>query len=115
MNELVKILSGSKHEILLNRVDPCVDYLKERLALNCVHVYFTSTQTELGIRLDTANCDYSKADMSNGLGTLYLQGAITLNYDQVRCFLEVDLQTMRGYGCLAEISDSDYQRIISIS
>ena len=115
MNELVKLLSSTKHEILLNRVDPCVEYLKERLALNCVHVYFSSTQTELGIRLDTANCDYSKADMLNGLGTLYLQGAITLNYDKVKCLVEVDLQTMRGYGYLTEISDFEYQRIININ
>lgn len=115
MNELVKLLSSTRHEILLNRVDPSVDYLKERITLNCVHVYFTGTQTELGIRLDKANCDFSKADMSNGLGTLYLQGVITLNYDKVRCLLDVDLKTMRGYGRLTDIDDIEYQKIIDVN
>lgn len=112
MDELVKLLSNGKHEILLNRADPCIEYLRERLTLNCVHVYFLNTKTELGIRLDAENCDYSKADMSKGLGIISFQGAITLNYNKVRCLVEVDLESMKGYGYLAEISDADYQKIV---
>ncbi len=116
MNELVKRLSQKEFIIQVNRPEKSVKSLSERIELNYVHVLFEETGTEIGIRLDNTKCDYSLADFENATGKIYLEGVVTLNYDNVKCMATINLATMKGKGRLKLIKDeSEYQNIIDSS
>jgi len=44
--------------------------------------------------------DLSAADFDNGIGTVHVEGNLTLNGDPVRCIAIIDLVTLRGTGRL---------------
>lgn len=112
MNELVKRLT-KKQPVQANRPDKSVAGLRERIDLNYVHVLFTKTGTELGMYLDRDKCEWKPEDLEKGTGKIHLEGALTLNYDKVRCVTDIDLSTMAGTGCLSLIeSDQEYNRIV---
>ena len=96
MNELVKKLSEKKHPVQANRPDKSVKALQERIDLNYVHILFEQTGTEIGIKLDRDNCDFSKANFEKGTGKVHFEGAVTLNFDKVRCIVDISLKTMKG-------------------
>ncbi len=113
MNELVKRLSEKEHAIQANRPDKSVEALQKRIDLNYIHILFEETGTEIGIRLDKERCDFSKANFEKGTGKIHLEGALTLNYDKVRCTADINLKTMKGKGRLQLIeNDAEYIRII---
>jgi hypothetical protein len=68
-----------------------------------VHIKFTATKggTELGVRLDTAACDFSQTDFDTQTGSVHLESDLTLDYVKVRCIAEIDLTTLSGQGHLA--------------
>ena len=76
--------------------------IKERIANGFIHVKFTETKggTELGINVDKSNTNIDKVDFDNGEGELHLEGTTTLNYNKVRCIVDVKLKTMTGKGYL---------------
>jgi hypothetical protein len=84
-----------------------VQALKEAIDRGYVHVKFTGTRggTELGVRLDTAACDVSRADFANQAGTIHLEGGLTLDYVKVRCIAEIDLTTLAGQGHLKIVEE----------
>lgn len=113
MNDLVKRLSEKEHPIQANRPDTTGEALKERIDLNYVHILFEETGTEIGIKLDRSKCDLSKADFVGSNGDIRLEGALTLNYEKVRCIAEFSLKTMKGKGKLQPIeNEEEYRRII---
>ena len=113
MNDLVKRLSEKVHAVQANRPDTSAKSLKERIDLNYVHILFQETGTEIGMQLDTEKCELASADFTNGTGKIHLEGALTLNYDKVRCVADINLDTMHGTGYLKLIeSDSEYSKII---
>lgn len=113
MNDLVKRLSEREHPVRANRPDTSADALKERIDLNYVHILFEETGTEIGIKLDRKGCDFSNADFVKGTGAVRLNGALTLNYERVRCIADISLETMLGKGKLEPISDeAEYRAII---
>lgn len=113
MDDLVKRLSEKDHEIEANRPEKSAAALKERIDLNYVHILFKKTGTEIGIQLDTENCDLDGADFENGKGKVHLEGALTLNYDKVRCVADINLNTMKGKGHLKPIeNEEEYAKII---
>lgn len=113
MKQLVKRLSEKESKIQVNQPEKTVDALKKRIESNTLHVLFKETDTEIGIKLDPENCDYSKANFAKKTGKIQFQGAVTLNYEKVRCIASVNLSTMAGKGRLELIEDeAEYKRII---
>ena len=103
---LVDRLSTGQHPVAVSiRPEPTAQLLKEALDRGYVHVKFTNTTggTELGVRLDTAACDFSKADFEAATGSIHLEGDLTLDYQRVRCVAEIDLQSLAGTGHLEKI------------
>ena len=104
---LVKRLAQGSHPIAAElRPEPSVQALREGIDRGHVHIKFTATRggTELGVRLDRAACDVSRADFDNQTGTVHLEGGLTLDYVKVRCIADLDLPTLVGQGHL-EIVD----------
>jgi uncharacterized protein YbdZ (MbtH family) len=104
---LVKRLAQGSHPIATGlRPEPSVQALREGIDRGYVHIKFTATRggTELGVRLDRAACDVSRADFDNQTGTVHLEGGLTLDYVKVRCIADLDLPTLVGQGYL-EIVD----------
>jgi uncharacterized protein YbdZ (MbtH family) len=78
---------------------------KEAIDRNYVHIKFTSTKggTDLGIRLDRETCDFSKAEFDTGVGSVHLEGGLTLDYVKVKCLADIDLKTLEGNGRLVKV------------
>jgi uncharacterized protein YbdZ (MbtH family) len=100
---LVQRLAQGHHPIVAGlRPDKSVKALQESIDRGYVHIKFTATKggTELGVRLDTAACDFSRADFESPSGTVHLEGGLTLDYVKVRCIADIDLTTLEGQGHL---------------
>src|SRR5919108_860143 len=100
---LVQRLAQGSHPIIAGlHPDESVRALKESIDRGYVHVKFTQTRggTELGVRLDTAACDFSRADFDNQIGTVHLEGGLALDFVKVRCIADIDLTTLAGQGHL---------------
>lgn len=116
MNELVERLSSKKYSVQANRPDKNAAELKKRIDMNFVHIFFKETGTELGIFLDQEKCDYSNVNWEEGTGKVHFEGAITLNYEKVRCVADINVKTMNGKGKLDLFGDEEeYAKIISAS
>src|ERR1044072_7856479 len=105
-NELVNRLCEGDHPVEASlRPEKTVQILKERIDMGHVHIKFTATPrgTELGVRLDRAPTDLSKADFDAGKGTVHLEGTVTLNYVPVRCIADIDLTSLDGNGNLVAL------------
>ena len=100
---LVSRLSQGSHPVAAGlRPEKSVQALKDAIDRGYVHVKFTNTRggTELGVRLDAAACDLSRADFANQTGVVHLEGGLTLDYTPVRCIADIDLATLDGQGHL---------------
>ena len=106
-DDLIKRLSEGNHPIEAGlRAEKSSRKLKECIDRGYVHIKFTDTRggTELGIRFDPATIDVSHADFENQSGSVRLVGTLTLNYVDVRCVAEIDLQTLAGQGHLEPVA-----------
>jgi uncharacterized protein YbdZ (MbtH family) len=102
-DDLVGFLSRGEHPVEAGlRPERNVKYFKEAIDRGYVHIKFTETRggTELGVRLDTSRCDFSKADFKNGRGSVHVEGESSLNYVSVRCIADVTLESLEGKGRL---------------
>jgi uncharacterized protein YbdZ (MbtH family) len=102
-NDLVQRLSKGQHPIEAGlRPARTVEALKERIDMGYVHIKFTDTRggTELGVRLDPDALDLTQADFVKGVGSVHLEGGLTLDYIKVRCVADIDLSTLAGKGHL---------------
>jgi uncharacterized protein YbdZ (MbtH family) len=100
---LVNRLAQGRHPLEAGlHPDKSVEALQQAIDRGHVHIKFTATKggTELGVRLDTAACDFSRADFANQRGTMHLEGGLTLDYVKVRCIADIDLTTLAGEGHL---------------
>jgi uncharacterized protein YbdZ (MbtH family) len=100
---LVQRLAQGRHPLAAGlRPEKSVQALKEGIDRGYVHLTFTETKggTELGVRLDTAACDFSHADFERQTGRVHLEGGLTLDYVKVRCIADIDLTTLAGQGHL---------------
>lgn len=84
-----------------------MEFLKEAIERNYVHVLFTGTRggTELGVELDRDASDFSQADFDAATGTMRVVGDLTLNFVPVRCHAEVDVSTLEGVGHLEPVEE----------
>ncbi len=101
MDELVQRLAEGEHPIVAGRA-ASADEFKRSIDRGYVLLKFTDTKggTELGVRLDTAKTDLSRADFAQRAGTAHLAGNLTLNYVKVRCVADIDLANLQGQGHL---------------
>jgi uncharacterized protein YbdZ (MbtH family) len=100
---LVKRLTQGSHPLAAGlHPEKSVQALKESIDRGYVHIKFTDTKggTELGVKLDTAVCDFSRADFEDQTGTVHLVGGLILDYVKVRCIADIDLTTLAGQGYL---------------
>lgn len=103
MNELVQRLSQGDHPVTVGGPTPSLATFKERLEdMGYVFIKFTATRggTDLGVRVDMSNTDFSRANFEQGTGTVHVEGTLTLNYVPVRCIADIDLGTLQGHGHL---------------
>jgi len=106
---LVDKLCEGDHPVEVGlRPEKTVKQFKESIDRNYVHIKFTQTKggTELGLRLDRNNSDFSAADFENGAGTVHVEGGLTLDYVNVKCVADIDLRTLQGKGHLVKVADS---------
>jgi Core binding factor beta subunit len=103
MDELVARLSKGKHPIKAGLLsERTAEAFHQRILNEYVHIEFTDTKgrTILGVQLDKAASDISKADFKEQKGKVHLEGGLSLNYNQVRCIADIDLATLDGKGSL---------------
>ncbi|MEK6304098.1 MAG: MbtH family protein [Acidobacteriota bacterium] len=103
---LVDKLSRGEHPVEASvRPDRTVNLFKEAIDRGYVHITFTATQgkTELGVRLDRDQCDFTNSDFEKGAGTVRIVGGLTLDYVKVRCIAEINLETLTGTGHLEKM------------
>jgi hypothetical protein len=107
INELVRKLSEGKHDVSLNERGEDIQELKERIEQGFIHIKFTQTQggTELGIKIDKEKSNMNVPAGKN-TGQWHLEGTAILNYNHVRCIVDVNLKTMKGKGYLQIINDN---------
>lgn len=93
VDDLVDRLCAGSHP-----VTALVDRLDEDLAEGQVHVKFTGTRggTDLAVRIDPAKT-------VRAAGRLTVVGELTLNFEKVRCWAEVDAATGVGEGRLERV------------
>lgn len=104
---LVERLSQGQHPVEFRcRPETSLAALRDRLQQGLVHVRFTDTRggTELGVRIDRDACDFKRGDLEAGTGAVDLVGNLTLDYVPVRFVATLDLQTLKGTGCLQPVS-----------
>jgi uncharacterized protein YbdZ (MbtH family) len=102
---LVDRLCEGRHPVEAGlRPEKTAQAFKDAIDRNYLHVKFTDTKggTELGVRLDTAACDFSNADFEKGTGSAHVEGGLTLDYVRVRCIADIDLATFEGQGHLVK-------------
>ncbi|GHO97467.1 hypothetical protein KSF_075150 [Reticulibacter mediterranei] len=108
MNDLVKRLSEAKHPVCVGGPSPSLEELQKRLEeIEYVFIKFpeTSGGTDLGVRVDKAATNVSKADFKQRTGVVHVEGALTLNYVKVRCVADIDLATLQGKGHLIVLEE----------
>jgi hypothetical protein len=115
MNELVKKLSAGKHKVIVNRPDKTAAGLQERLDLAYLHVLFTDTGTEIGVRLDKTKCKLPINFVVDGKGLAHVEGILTLNYEKVRCIVDFNIENMEGTGYLESIDNNSYELLLKES
>jgi len=103
---LVDRLCEGEHRVEAGlRPEKTVKRFKEAIDRNYVHINFTDTRggTELGVRLDTDSCNFSKADFEKGSGSVHVEGGLTLDYVKVRCIADISLDRLEGIGHLVRV------------
>jgi len=103
---LVERLCEGDHAVEVGlRPEKTLKLFKEAIDRDYVHIKFTQTKggTELGFRLDRSASDFSAADLENGVGTVHVEGNLTLDYVNVKCVADIDLSMLEGKGRLVKV------------
>src|SRR5258708_2526407 len=118
MNALVQKLSEGEHPVTLGGPSPSLETFQQRLENpGYVFIKFTETQggTDLGVRIDKDATDRTRANFAEGTGIVHVEGTLILNYVRVRCYADIDLQTLNGTGHLTMLGEihSSFEETIS--
>lgn len=108
MNELVERLATGDHPVTVGGPKPSLEEFQKRVEdMGYVFIKFTATRggTDLGVRVDKAATDLTRANFAEGTGIAHVEGTLTLNYVKVRCVAEIDLSTLNGTGHLVVIEE----------
>lgn len=112
MNDLVERLANGRLPVQANRPETKAVTLKERISIGYLHILFKETGTELGIKLDLKNCNFSDCDFENGAGIAHFEGGVMLNYKKVKCVADINLGSLEGEGYLVPVLDDQYNQIM---
>lgn len=113
MNDLVQRLSVKERPVEATRVEKSAQSLKESIDRNYVHIMFSETGTELGVKLDRSKCNFDQADFVTGSGSAHFEGGLTLNYVKVRVVADISLNDFIGKGYLQPVTDDEYRLMMS--
>lgn len=108
MNELVQRLSEGGHPVVVGGPQPSLEEFRNRVEeMGYVFIKFTDTKggTDLGVRVDKSASDTTKANFEQGIGTVHVEGTLTLNYVKVRCVADIDLAELKGTGHLVILEE----------
>jgi hypothetical protein len=108
MNELVQRLAEGEHPVTVGGPKPSLEEFQRRVTdMGYVFIKFTGTRggTDLGVTVDKEAIDLSQADFVQRLGTVHVEGTLTLNYVKVRCVADIDLATLNGTGHLVVLEE----------
>jgi hypothetical protein len=108
MDDLVQRLASGDHPVTVGGPQPTVEDFKHHLEdMGYVFIKFTGTRagTDLGVRVDKAASDLSRADFEQSTGTAHVEGTLSLNYVNVRCVADIDLATLNGTGHLVILGE----------
>lgn len=108
---LVQRLTGGPHPVVVAGVGDrgdaeAVERFRQRLDRGHVSVLFTGTRggTELSLRFDPGAVDRSRCDFAGRSGSLALSGDLNLDGVDVRCEVDLALDTLAGTGRLVPLS-----------
>ncbi|MBN4055431.1 MbtH domain protein [bacterium AH-315-K03] len=106
MNDFVNTLTKSQRVINSGKD---VNDFKAQIDRGYVFVKFTETKggTDLGVRMDQARSDITKADFDAEKGSVHIEGELELNYVKVRCVADIKLKNLEGKGYLEILEDKD--------
>lgn len=79
-----------------SRYNKQIEKLKKSIEQGFVHIKFPTIQTELKIKIDRSTL----IDLDSGKhsGRVRLVGTLVLNFETVRCVVDISLQTLTGSG-----------------
>ena len=103
MNQLIERLCREEHPVVVGGPSPKLAALQERIEqFSYVFIKFPHTRggTDLGVTLDKAATDTSRANFAQATGTVHIEGTLTLDFVPVRCTADIDLATLAGTGRL---------------
>ena len=108
INELVKKLSHGKHEVVIGYRNEPYEEIKQRIEDGYIHIKFTQTKggTDLGINVDLNNTNLKEIDFNKNDEILHIEGTTNLNYNAVRCIVDIDIATKKGTGYLQVIEEA---------
>src|SRR5688572_7615867 len=112
MNELVQKLSVTERPVEATRIDKSLQSLQESIDRNYVHILFSETGTELGVKLEKAKCNFDNADFKTWDGIAHFEGGLTLNYVKVRVIADIALRDFTGKGHLMPVTDDEYRAMM---
>ena len=97
---LVSHLSSDVHKVEIYKSGEI--NTKEKIENGYIHIKFTETRggTVLGVKLDNKACNLNNVDFEKSSGSMHLEGSLTLDYAEVRCIVDIDVQTKKGTGQL---------------
>lgn len=108
MDELVQRLTEGDHPVIVGGPKPSLEEFRRRVEdMGYVFIKFTDTRggTDLGVRIDKHATDLSHAHFEQQSGIAHVEGTLTLNYVNVRCAADIDLQTLQGTGHLTALEE----------
>lgn len=103
---LVSRLSSGLHPVEIDRIERIdANEIRDRIKKGYIHIKFPLTRggTVLGIKLENNLCNLQDVDFERNSGSVHLEGNLTLNYVDVRCIVDIDIETKRGTGHLIPI------------
>ncbi len=109
MDELVQRLAQGSHPVVVGGPIATLEEFQRRVTeIGYAFIKFTDTQggTDLGVEIDSAATDLSKADFETATGTAHVEGTLSLNYVNVRCVADIDLASLQGTGHLDVLDDA---------
>ena len=110
LNDLVERLKKVQ-DIECIRPEKNAKAVKECIERDYLFIMFKATGTELGVQLCKSECNLN-ADFDKAKGKIHIVGGLTLNYDKVKCIIDIDLSTCEGKGCLIPVNEQEYMSIM---
>jgi uncharacterized protein YbdZ (MbtH family) len=98
---LVERLCEGQHAVeIALRPERTAAAFREALDRDYLNIKFTETKggTELGCHVDRNAVDVTRADVENGTGIVHIEGNTTLDFVDLRCAADIDLETFTGVG-----------------